>query len=92
MKSFILGVAAVVGLALLGTGNKAEANHFCGGYGGYGGGYYQPSYGYGHYPQSYGHYSSFRPYNSYGHGYGGGYWGGGGVSVGTPGFGFRYRW
>ncbi|MFV0446521.1 MAG: hypothetical protein ACK5Q5_23360 [Planctomycetaceae bacterium] len=100
MKSFILGLAAAVGMMFVGTVNQAEANHYCGGnrggygggYGGFGGGYYGPSYGYGYYPRSYGYYSGYRPYNSFGYGYGRGYWGGSGISIGTPGFGLRYRW
>jgi hypothetical protein len=93
MKSFVMAVAAVAGLAMFGGSTKtAEANHYCGGYGGYYGGYG----GYGGYGYGRGYYSYPR-YGYYGGGWGrgyGGYYGGWGNSVGfrSNNFGFRARW
>lgn len=94
MKSYLLGLTAVAGMVLFGMSDTAEAHGRYGGYsrgfgGGYYGNYYRPSYGHYHG----GYYTSYRPYyGGYRNGWNGYYGGRGGVTIGTPGFGFRYRW
>jgi hypothetical protein len=94
MRKTWLAIAAAIGLALFGTTNTAQANHYCGGgyYGGYGGfsggcnSYYAPSYSYGYYPRTHSYGSTPHYHGGYGHDHRGG------VSINTGGFGFRYRW
>jgi hypothetical protein len=83
MKRFLILAAMVCGLATVGSSTSEAGWRYRGGY--YGGpvygGYYGGGYGYYPYRSYYG--GGYYPYRSYySRGWGGGYYGGGGVNFG----------